>query len=56
MKYTPYSYSKMDTFEKCPRRFKYQYIDKIKVPQEHNEHLEKGKCINLLLEHNGDIH
>jgi RecB family exonuclease len=55
MKYAPYSYSKMDTFEKCPRRFKYKYIDKVKVPQEHFEHLDKGKFVHLLLQYNGDV-
>jgi hypothetical protein len=26
-----YSHSRVETFEQCPKRFKYQYIDKIQV-------------------------
>ncbi|MFW6311771.1 MAG: PD-(D/E)XK nuclease family protein [Nanoarchaeota archaeon] len=42
MKYNPYSVSKIETFESCKRKFKLQYIDKIKVP-DIRYHLEKGK-------------
>ena len=27
MMYSPYSFSRMDSFETCPRKFKYKYID-----------------------------
>ena len=30
MKYNPYSYSKLSVYKKCPRRFKFHYIDHIR--------------------------
>jgi len=53
MKFKPYSYSKINTFSSCPRKFKFKYIDKIKEPHEGN-HLSKGKLVHLFLEHQGD--
>lgn len=49
MKYNPYSVSKIETFESCKRKFKLQYIDKIKVP-DIRYHLEKGKLWHSLIE------
>ena len=50
MKYTPYSFSKLGSFHQCPRKFKLQYIDKIKIPFETNIALEKGKYLHHLIE------
>ena len=50
MKFTPYSFSKMGSFHQCPRKFKLQYIDKIKIPFETNIALEKGKYLHHLIE------
>jgi CRISPR/Cas system-associated exonuclease Cas4 (RecB family) len=54
-KYAPYSWSRIQTYKQCPRKFKYQYIDKIPVEQKCQKALIKGKFIHSLLEHNGDI-
>lgn len=32
LKYLPYSYSKLCTYEECPKKFKYRYLDRLKVP------------------------
>jgi len=53
-KYSPYSFSKIDSY-RCPRKFKYKYIDKIKVPEKPVFALDKGKFIHLLFEYNGDL-
>jgi len=37
---TSWSYSRYSTYKQCPRKLKYQAIDKIKEPK--NEHLERG--------------
>lgn len=50
MKFTPYSFSKLNTFEQCPMKFKFKYIDKISTPFKMNATLEKGSYIHLLLE------
>ena len=54
-KYTPYSFSKISTWEQCPRKFKYQYINKLPVERTPQIHLDRGKFIHLLLEHDGDL-
>lgn len=51
MKYNPYSYSKIQTFESCAMKFKYQYIDKIKVDID-NKALRKGIMVHRMLEKN----
>lgn len=28
-----YSHSRLETFESCPRKFKYQYVDRVEVPE-----------------------
>lgn len=52
MKYNPYSVSKLGTFKQCPLKFKYQYIDKVKVPRLPNKALKKGGYVHEILEHN----
>ena len=42
MKYRPYSYSKINTYTSCPKKFDFKYIQKIKVKTE-MKHLNKGK-------------
>jgi len=50
MKFTPYSFSKQNTFETCKLKFKFQYIDKIRTEFKMNAVLEKGSYIHLILE------
>ena len=50
MKFAPYSFSKINLFETCPMKFKFQYIDKIRTPFKMNDVLEKGSYIHLILE------
>lgn len=54
MKYAPYSYSKISTYNSCPRKFKYMYIDKIPKEEKDDTPLRKGSFIHSLIEHNGD--
>ena len=42
MKHAPYSYSKISTFQQCPLKFKFQYIDRIPVDQEQSPAIERG--------------
>jgi len=49
LKYTPYSFSKISTYNSCPRKFKYQYIDKI-GKYEDSPALIKGRTIHYLIE------
>jgi len=51
MKYSPYSYSKISTYQQCPRKFKYKYIDKVKVPFVYSEALMKGGAVHHILEY-----
>jgi len=50
MKFAPFSASKLAVFNQCNRKFKYQYVDKIKTPFVVSEALTKGKIIHSLLE------
>ena len=49
MKYAPFSFSKINLFEQCPLKFKFQYIDKLGtfIP---NLATERGSFIHTLLE------
>lgn len=42
------SYSQMNTFERCPRLWKYVYVDKLHVPKDPN--LEFGTFIHSIIE------
>jgi len=56
MKYAPYSASRLATYEQCPRKFKYKYVDKIKLPfEEHSLALTRGKIIHHLLEYHNKL-
>lgn len=49
-KYAPYSYSRLSTYETCPRRFKYQYIEKVKQGDIDRSALIRGSAIHKLFE------
>lgn len=51
MKYSPYSHSRLDLFRSCPLKFKFQYIDKIKIPFEPNLALYRGSYFHECLEY-----
>ncbi len=50
MKYSPYSFSKISAYNSCARKFKYQYIDKIKRDKLPSDALIKGKTLHYILE------
>lgn len=50
MKYTPYSNSKFDLFEKCKKAFWYKYDQKIKVEQD-QYFFEKGSYFHHILQY-----
>lgn len=54
MKFAPYSYSKISSFVSCPRKFKYNYIDKLGIFKP-SEALEKGSRVHQLLENFEEI-
>lgn len=49
MKYAPYSFSKINLWEQCPLKFKFNYIDKLGI-YEPNLAMERGSFIHTLLE------
>lgn len=49
LKYSPYSYSKIESFMHCPHKFKLNYIDKISVFSQ-NKALEKGSRVHEIIE------
>lgn len=53
MKYAPYSFSRLSTFETCPQKFKFRYIDCLQGA-EASAALKKGSEIHSLLEHYPD--
>lgn len=50
MIYHPYSISKLGTYTQCPLKFKFKYIDKIRVPFTMNVALYKGSYIHKIIE------
>jgi hypothetical protein len=54
MKFNPYSISKMSTFNQCPKKFEFSYINKIKIDVPQNVALYKGSYIHEVLENNFD--
>lgn len=44
----PWGYSKLETFEKCPAKFKYQFIDKL--PQPGSPAMERGQKMHESIE------
>ena len=53
--YAPYSYSKIEVYNKCPKAFEYQYIQKLPRNKKPQLHFDKGTFIHLLMEHNGNL-
>jgi len=47
---TIYSYSRLKCFQQCPQKYKFQYIDRIKISQEETVELFLGKRIHETLE------
>lgn len=45
-----YSKSRIDTFKKCKKQYKYKYIDKIYLDQPHSDDLQFGHWIHKVLE------
>ena len=45
-----YSYSQLDTFETCPLKFKWRYIDRIKKPEEENVEAFVGSRVHEALQ------
>jgi len=50
MKYAPYSYSKIGTFQQCPLKYKFQYIDKVPVDQAPSPAIERGLAAHKFAE------
>ena len=50
LKFTPYSFSRLNTFVQCPRKFKYSYIDKIPQEETDKTALYKGSALHSILE------
>jgi len=50
MKYAPYSASRLGCFKQCPRKFKYQYIDKLPYEFKPSIALTKGNIVHSFLE------
>lgn len=50
MKYSPYSASRISSWNQCHRRFKYSYIDKVPREPMDDTPLKKGFCTHLFLE------
>ena len=48
--YGPYSFSRLNTHAKCPRRFRYQYIDRVKREPTDMTALLKGGALHSILE------
>jgi CRISPR/Cas system-associated exonuclease Cas4 (RecB family) len=49
-KFAPYSYSKISCYKECPKRFKFNYIDKLRKFDD-APHFEKGRFFHFILEH-----
>lgn len=50
--YGPYSHSRIDTFFQCPKKFKLNYIDEIKIDFKDSLATEKGSYLHQVLEYN----
>lgn len=53
--YKPYSHSKINNYKQCPRKFKYNYIDKLPKEWKYTIPLERGSLIHLIFEHSRDL-
>lgn len=46
---TLYSYSRLRCYEQCPQKYKFQYIDKIKIEAKESIELFLGKRVHKTL-------
>ena len=51
MQFRPYSFSRLSTHKHCPRKFKYNYIDKAPKDKTDMTALLKGGAIHSIIEH-----
>lgn len=51
MKFAPYSASRINVYDKCPRQFRYKYADKLKKTFQQSVALTKGHIVHFLLEY-----
>lgn len=51
LKYAPYSFSRMESWVSCPKKFQYSYIIKPERIETENPVLEKGTLFHAVLEH-----
>ncbi len=51
MKFAPYSFSRISTYQQCPRKFKYKYVDGADKEPVNLQPVLKGGCIHHILEH-----
>lgn len=54
-KFAPYSYSKLSTYNSCPKKFNYQYILKVGDVILDSPALAKGRCVHSILENYPEI-
>lgn len=45
-----YSHSQLETFENCPLRYKFRYIDRIRKPEEQSIEAFVGSCVHTTLQ------
>lgn len=50
MKHSPYSYSRLNSYKVCPRKFKYTYISKLKPQKLDRTALLKGGAVHSIIE------
>lgn len=50
LKWGAYSYSKIQTYKKCPAKFKFAYIDEIKMPKGESPAMARGSSIHASIE------
>lgn len=55
MKFTPYSYSKISTYNSCPKKFHFQYVLKVGDVQMDSPALAKGRCVHSIFEYSGVV-
>ena len=55
MKFNPYSYSKISTYNSCPKKFHFQYVLKVGDVQMDSPALAKGRCVHSIFEYSGNV-
>lgn len=51
MNYTPYSFSKISTYNSCPKKFEFQFVLKVGDVNLDTPALAKGRCVHSILEY-----